>query len=124
MKSQTVHFNKLPAHIKVRAKRYAKRVKFGTLEESLEVLVNQDTVEGPEYWALVLHITKSGTVRNLNSSEALVYQVLKNWTNDTFGYRRLVQRTGINNKDLKLIMSRLRGLGYIKKQGKKYITVK
>lgn len=124
MKSQTVHFNKLPEHIKIRAKRQARRLNFQSLEEALLELVNRITIEGPEYWSLVYQQVKNGYLRSMTQNEQIVYQALSNWTNETFGYRRLEKQTGLSNSELKVIVSRLRSLGYIKKENKKYIIIK
>jgi len=124
MTSQTVLFNKLPDHLRSRAKRQARRKKFKNLKDAVQDLIERDPVEGSEFWQLVLSKIDIGEVKKLSDSEQVVLQVLTDWPNETFGYRRLIQRTGLSNPELKKIMRRLRALAYIKKVNKKYIVLK
>lgn len=124
MTSQTVLFNRLPSHLSIRAKRQSRRIKFEYLRDAVLELRDRTTVEGYEFWNLVLYKIISGDIKVLTPEEEHVYNVLKTWTDKTFGYRRLVRRTGMEKADLKKILTRLRALEYIRKEGTAYITLK
>jgi hypothetical protein len=124
------HFDKLPAHIAQRAKKY-KLPRFyedrwrRDLIGALDTLILLPTNEGPEYWQAVKEKCEDGSMLDLDPVEAMILVDLINWPYKTFSYSLLQKRWGgsITREELKPKVDRLRALGRIKFNGKKYEVI-